>query len=241
MAEEALYGRRAELYDRIYHWKDYAVEAEKLHALLDAEGVPDGGRILEAACGTGNYLVPLSRWYDVAGFDLSAEMVRLARAKLPEAELFEADMADFAVDEPRDAVVCLFSSIGYLLTEDRLRQAAACFARAVRRGGLLVIEPWLEKEKWKEGHVGMHVVDDADLTACRMFSSELVDDVSHVFMNWMVVRPHERVEHFVEEHLLWMCPRSLMLAVLDEAGFDVAHREDGLMPERGLFVGRRRA
>src|SRR5690554_7458013 len=81
-----MYGRRAWLYDLIYSNKDYAAESRALHQLLAEHGVEDGAAVLEAACGTGNYLEHLHKYYDAAGFDLSAEMVAIARAKLPRSE-----------------------------------------------------------------------------------------------------------------------------------------------------------
>ena len=67
----SMYEERAALYDAIYHWKRYEEESAALHALLASEGVDDGARVLEAACGTGSYLVHLAARYAVSGFDLS--------------------------------------------------------------------------------------------------------------------------------------------------------------------------
>ena len=133
------YGSCAKYYDAIYHWKDYRAESQRLHALLLAEGVPDGARLLEAACGTGTHLSHLMAWYRASGFDGSPEMLALARAKLPpEVELWLADMTSVRVREPVEALLCLFSSIGYLHGEDRLSAAARAFAQALVPGDYLV-------------------------------------------------------------------------------------------------------
>lgn len=63
MESHGLYGDRAELYDRLYSFKDYTREAADLVTLARSEGVPDGATVLEAACGTGLYMVPLSETY----------------------------------------------------------------------------------------------------------------------------------------------------------------------------------
>ena len=124
MQREALYGERADLYDAIYHWKDYGAECERLRDVLLAEGVTDGAQVLEAACGTGGHLEKLRQWYAMSGFDRSPDMLRVASTKLGPEGLFEADMVTFeAVDAPFDAVLCLFSSIGYLLDEQSLQAA----------------------------------------------------------------------------------------------------------------------
>ena len=141
MGVHDMYGKRADLYDRIYHWKDYAAEAARLRAVLRAAGVADGARVVEAACGTGSYLAHLSKWYAVEGIDLAAGALAFARKKAPRARLRKADMRDFALSRPADAVVCLFSSWGYLRPGADRRRAAACFARAVRPGGVVVVDP----------------------------------------------------------------------------------------------------
>ena len=139
----ALYENHADLYDLIYHWKDYAGETERIVELLDGLGVPRGGRVLEAAIGTGGHAVHLRSHYQIDGFDAAAGVVDVARRKLPGARLWRADMRSFAIDEPYDALLSLFSSIGYLLSEADLQSAASAMAAAVRPGGALIVEPWL--------------------------------------------------------------------------------------------------
>ena len=134
MEEMSIYRQRAAYYDPIYHFKDYEGESRRLHRLLSEEGLEDGAQVLEAACGTGSYLVHLARSFSVAGFDLSEELLEIARQKLPDVPLFQANMADFTTKDPSDALLCLFSSVGYLYPEEELRSAASCFARAVRPG-----------------------------------------------------------------------------------------------------------
>ena len=46
-------------------------------------------------------------------------MLGIARHRLPGVPLHLADMRDFDLPERFDAVTCLFSSIGYLTTDDQ--------------------------------------------------------------------------------------------------------------------------
>jgi ubiquinone/menaquinone biosynthesis C-methylase UbiE len=114
----------------VYHWKDYAPgEAEKVRERLVELGVPDDGtpRLLDVACGTGGHLVHLKQWFDVAACDLNAEMLLIARERLPGLPLWQSDMRTVSLSdssrrsvpwEQVDAVTCLFSSIGYLPDTD---------------------------------------------------------------------------------------------------------------------------
>jgi dTDP-3-amino-3,4,6-trideoxy-alpha-D-glucopyranose N,N-dimethyltransferase len=72
----------------------------------------------------------------VDGLDLDPAIVRIAQAKLPAGRVFEGDMSDFRLPGRYDAVACLFSSIGYLRTMDRVAAALRCFREHLEDGGV---------------------------------------------------------------------------------------------------------
>lgn len=230
------YEERAELYDLIYHWKDYGADAADLHDALRAEGVPDGARVLEPACGTGSYLAHLAAWYEVAGFDLSPGMLRIARSKLPDAELFVADMAEFTVPEPFDAVLCPFSSIGYVFPEERLRAAARCFAEALKPGGVLILEPWITPEDWRVGTPHLTAYDSPDLKLARANVARREGDYAILDFEWLVVRRDSGVEHFRERHLTMLYTKEQTTAALHSAGFTVRYDDT---TDRGRYLARK--
>jgi daunosaminyl-N,N-dimethyltransferase/N-dimethyltransferase len=239
VSDQAVYRARAELYDLIYEWKPYADEAARLRGLLHAADVADGARVLEAACGTGRYLEHLRAWFDVSGFDLHDEMLDVARACVAGVPLFRADMADFEVERPFDALLCLFSSIGYLEGAERLAAAAACFARALRPGGLLVVEPWIAPDDYHPGYAHMDTYADDDIKLCRASVSRREGDRAVVEFHWLAARRGGGVEHFTDRHALWLCPREQMIEIFEDAGFACRFEPEGLMKMRGLIVGRR--
>ena len=138
-----MFTKSAAFYDALYSFKDYPGEAERLHALIQERTPPASAprTLLDVACGTGHHLQYLRRWYTVEGVDLDAGLLDLARQRLPDVPLHQRDMADFDLGRRFDAVVCLFSAIGYVKTADRLRRAVACLAAHVAPGGVLVVEP----------------------------------------------------------------------------------------------------
>jgi SAM-dependent methyltransferase len=238
MENESLYTRRAELYDAIYSQKPYDKEAARVHQLLEQRGVADGSRLIEAACGTGSYLFHLKRWYPVAGLDLHPGILEVARKKLPGADLFEADMADFAVEQPFDALVCLFSSIGYLHGEDRLAAAAGCFARALGPEGVLIVEPFLEPEAFNAGRLVHQTHEGARLCCTRACIPAREDERAVLDFHWLVLKAgRAAVEHFVDRHELWMCEHQRMREIFEQAGFSVTLEPDGLTPGRDLLIG----
>ena len=229
-----LYGPQAGLYDLIYHWKDYGQEAQRVHSLLLDEGVVDGARVVEAACGTGQYLQPLGHWYAISGYDLNEGMVAEARRKGLNATT--ADMREHRF-EAADAIVCLFSSIGYVPPED-LPRVAGCWYASLRAGGVVLVEPWLEPDKAVPGHMATHTYDSDELKLVRAAVHLREGRVSVLDFHWLVLRP-EGGEHFLDPHRLHLTTREELASVFTDAGFSVRIEQDGLMPGRGLLVLRR--
>ncbi|HYR80632.1 MAG TPA: class I SAM-dependent methyltransferase, partial [Candidatus Dormibacteraeota bacterium] len=125
-----------ELYDAIYHFKNYGRECEILREIINA-AVPGARTVLDVACGTGEHAKFLKEKYAIDGVDLNEEYLRAGRLKNPSGKYTRADMTDFDLGTTYDVVTCLFSAIGYVRTVDRISRAIACMARHVRPGGVL--------------------------------------------------------------------------------------------------------
>ncbi|MFH1650216.1 MAG: class I SAM-dependent methyltransferase [Candidatus Woesearchaeota archaeon] len=105
------YGRFAQVYDLADgSIIPYASAVTALHPFL----LPAGRKLLDAACGTGNFTGELKeRGYDVEGFDLSAEMLSVARKKHPGVRFYVSDLRTPLKNRP-DIVTCMFNAIGHL-------------------------------------------------------------------------------------------------------------------------------
>src|SRR5256886_16305700 len=183
-----MFSRSARLYDAIYaSVRDYRREAAELDRLIQ-ERKPGARTLLDVACGTGAHLEHLSG-YEVEGLDLDREMLAVARERLPDVPFHEGDMAVFDLGERFDTVVCMFSSIGYVRTEERLRSAIASMARHLEPGGVLVVEPWLSPDVWMDRHVGDVFVDDPELKIARMNVAQREGTVSMFEFEYLVGTP----------------------------------------------------
>ncbi|WP_232463953.1 class I SAM-dependent DNA methyltransferase [Burkholderia ubonensis] len=219
MTEPLLYGDFARYYDLVHAGFDYAGHADALHALLRAQGVHDGAHLLEAACGTGNYLVALRRHYAVSGFDRSDAMLRVARDKLPDAPLRLADLRGFDWPERVDAILCLCSAIAYLRSRDELAQAVASFARALRPDGVLVLRPWLTPAQAREGALWMDVHDDNALKLCRQAVLRRDNRDAILDFHWLVATAAAGVSHHVDRHVLHLFDDHEIETALSANGF----------------------
>src|SRR5664279_5683472 len=117
-----MFTKSAAFYDAIYSWKDYAAEAELVRGYIAQYKQSPGNTLLDAACGTGQHLMHLREYYAVEGFDLDAELLKVARERCPDVPFYQADMVDFELGKRYDVITCLFSAIGYAKTVERLNE-----------------------------------------------------------------------------------------------------------------------
>ena len=98
-------------------------------------------RVLDVGCGTGGHLDRLSR-LGLAGMgvDLNERMLDYARTARPHLSFYAADMRALRFDEEFDAVVSLCTTFSYNTTNEDVVTALGCFHRALRPGGLVVID-----------------------------------------------------------------------------------------------------
>ncbi len=223
-------------YDKIYQWKDYKGEAEKLRAFVAQYKTSDGNRLLDVACGTGGHFPFLREDFEIEGVDLNAEMLKMAEAASPGLRFHEQDMAALELDGTFDVILCLFSSIGYVGTDERLRATVAGFARHLRPGGVALVEPWFTPEQYRGDHVWMTTVDEPELKICRMNNSCIEEDRTVMVMHYLVGTPGD-MRYLTERHELAMFRVEQFAAAAKAANLRHEHLEEGLSG-RGLHVFR---
>jgi hypothetical protein len=117
--------------------------------------------------------------------------------------------------------------------EERLRMAARAFARALRPGGLLLVEPWISSEDYQAGMPHMHTYESDELKVCRSNVSKRDSEHAILDFHWLVARADQDVEYFTERHVLRFYTQEQMQAALTDAGFEVRLDPDW---RRGLYA-----
>lgn len=113
---------------------------EDATALVELLRLEDGATILDVPCGFGRFSGPLAAaGYAVTGVDLSADMIALAKQRNPGPTYVVADMRD-PPHGPFDAVVCLYSSLGYFEDPEGDLEALCAWHRVLHPGGTLLID-----------------------------------------------------------------------------------------------------
>lgn len=227
----------ARYYDRIYSFKDYRTEAQQIIRIVEERLRAGRRRLLDVACGSGRHIEYLREAFEAEGLDVSQEMLAIACKRNPGVTFHHADMTDFELGHTFDVITCLFSSIGYLKTLDKVVKAVSCMARHLTPDGLLIVEPWLTPDTWNPGTVHALFIDEPELKIARVNTSFVDGHISYFDLHHLVGTP-KGTKHFVEHHELGLFETDELESVFTEAGLDVTYDPEGLTG-RGLFIGQK--
>ena len=237
MRKQILYTDIARYYDLIYSWKDYQQEAATIQRLIAKYKRSKGNDLLEVACGTGRHIQYLKDKFRVLGTDISAGMLSLARKNVKGVRFQRADMVTLNLGREFDVITCLFSSIGYVKTSADLKRTLSNFARHLKKGGVVIIEPWLTKAVFKTGLPHMTTYGDDEIKIARLNTCEVRGNVSVMDMHYLVAERNKAVKHFVDRHELSMFEPRQILGFMRQAGLRAKFIGNGLMKGRGLYIG----
>jgi len=133
------------MYDSL--WADWYLPAAMpaLEKLFFSRCDP-GSAVLDVCCGSGHVTKEIAqRGYVVTGVDASAELISIARQRLPRVKFLIQDVTCLTFDRAFDAALSTFDSLNHILSIDQLRMALAGVRSALRSGGLFVFDMNLEK------------------------------------------------------------------------------------------------
>jgi SAM-dependent methyltransferase len=232
-----MFRNTAHIYDLVYEaaGKNYADESSQLHELIQAYD-PGATRLLDVACGTGAHLAQLRQWYSVAGVDLDPSMLAVARRRLPDVELVEADMRTLNLGRTFDAVVCLFSSIGYMPSVGDLDLAVAAMARHLEPNGVLVIDGWIRPDEWRgRGSTAIDSAEREDIKVVRVARSERIGSTTHLEMHHLIASD-DGVDYLVDHHDLTLFAPGDYEDAFSKAGLNVNVIESPMLG-RDRYIG----
>ncbi|UCC60437.1 MAG: methyltransferase domain-containing protein [Dehalococcoidia bacterium] len=108
------------------------------------DGIPQGGKILDAGCGTGSFSIELGRLgYDVEGIDSSEIMLMRARQKSKNAGLKNVEFKEWDIEKGitfhDDGTLDCVISVHTLYSLVRPELAISEYVRILKPGGLLIL------------------------------------------------------------------------------------------------------
>ena len=232
-----MYKELAKYYDLIYHWKDYEIECSTIKELIKKYKKPEGNLLLDVGCGTGMHIKYFKDDFSCTGIDINSEMVEVAKSKVADVKFQQGDMINFSLKNSFDVILCLFSSIGYVKTYSNLEKTITNFANHLKKGGVLIVEPWFTKSAFWAGTPGMTTYDGEDVKIARLNTTKVEGDLSIMEMHYLIAEKNKDIKHLMDIHELGLFEHDKTIEIMKKANFESEFLKDGLMKDRGLFIG----
>jgi cyclopropane fatty-acyl-phospholipid synthase-like methyltransferase len=180
------------LYEKLYVDRDEKEAARLIQLLEETLPLDEKSKVLDLGCGRGRHSINLyEKGYKVTGIDLSEQAIETAREKAANQGL---DGLSFKVCDMRnplpetfDAIVNLFTTFGYFLSDEENASVFDSVRKMLKPGGIFVLD-FLNAEKVRnsfqpddEGEFhGIHYeieryIDDNAVHKEITFSGEKVD------------------------------------------------------------------
>lgn len=233
-----MFSESAEAYDAIYFsFKNYAAEAENIAQQIRSAH-PHARSLLDVACGTGEHARLLTRdhGFQADGIDLNEKFVQLAASKVPSGHFEVADMTHFSLGRTYDAVICMFSSIGYVRTLDGVRQTLACFRRHLAPGGIIIVEPWFAAEALQSGYRNEITADAGGMHVRRVSTTQVDGKMSRLLFEYTMTENGE-TRTASEVHELGLFSHEEMMEAFANSGLATTYEAPSRL-HRGLYIAR---
>jgi ubiquinone/menaquinone biosynthesis C-methylase UbiE len=149
--------KHARIYDVAFAYRDFAAELAFLRACHARWGTGPTDSFLEVAAGPGVHaIVAAQAGMRATALDLAPSMMALCEKKARDANVdvtaLVGDMRSFVLDETVALAFNPITSISYLRTVDALREHMRSIARALRPGGVYVVENNHPKDFFTDVH-----------------------------------------------------------------------------------------
>lgn len=133
------------IYDELMRDIDYEFWSDFIDDIIQSIN-PDTKTILELACGTGSFAIYLDELecYDITATDLSPAMIEVANQKgksvNAKVHFQTMDFRNINIEKQFDAVVMLFDSINYMMTDGDILMVFREVKKVLNDGGMFIFD-----------------------------------------------------------------------------------------------------
>ncbi|HAF61978.1 MAG TPA: hypothetical protein DCK95_06600 [Anaerolineaceae bacterium] len=221
----------ADVYDALYHEKDYDEECDVIKSILETYGEGPIKSILDLGCGTASHSIRLAaQGYRVAGVDRSRMMLEIAQTKAEaqnvSVSFHHGDIKTINLGETFDAALVMFAVLGYQIKNEDVIQTLRNIRTQIKKGGLLIFDVWygpavlIQKPSEK-----IKIIDIEESKIIRL-SSGILDTFRHVcrvrFKVYKIEKKQLLDETFEEHEVRFFFPQELAF-FLQSSGFQLIH------------------
>ncbi|MFX0092252.1 MAG: class I SAM-dependent DNA methyltransferase [Candidatus Hodarchaeota archaeon] len=228
----------AAYYDELYVKSDqYQREVVQIDRFVSTYKQNEGNKLLDIACGTGGHLTYLQDRYQVAGLDLSQDMLLIARKKFPTIPFYLENMINFSLDQHFDIIICMYGSIGFVKTFVNLKQTMNTIVNHLNPGGIIIIVPWSTTETFQE-RIVTDVVNLPHIRIARMENvkqktTNLVEVTIH-----HLIDQNRQVKHHTQTVEVGLFSQKEYTSAFQEAKIQLVEFYQGREISMSAFVGR---
>lgn len=234
---DPLYKDAAPFYDLIHQAKGRDPDSEADAFVREIlQRCPGARTLLDVACGTGANLPRFAQSFEVVGLDVSDSMLSLARTRCPDIECVAADMRSFDLGCQFDAIVSLFSGIGYMIEEADLRAAVSTLAGHLNPGGVLMLEGWVEVDHWLGSRVSADCCQTEQAAVARVTRSS-AKGMRSSFTCRYIVATSEGIQTIDEHHVLRLAVPQEFASAFGDAGLSYERLPNLLREGRTAYIG----
>lgn len=222
----------AKYYD-ILGWRDFSINVfKKIREYLPASRFT----YLDMACGTGSLAMEILKNIknvEIDAFDISPEMIRLAKRKSTKINFFVADMIKFRALQKYDIISCLYDSINHVDGLDIWQEIFENAFFSLKPGGIFIFDFNTVKAKknwetdWKSEYGGYSVACE---NMGKKYKDKAVIKVSAFFKNKKI---------FEEKFVNYFYPATKIKLRLKRVGFRIIKEESNRYKTRKfIFAGK---
>lgn len=163
-----------------------------------------GSPVLELACGTGHYLIPLAaKGIEIFGIDISGEMLEKAAQKASERnisiDIQKGDILDFELDRKFSLILLLGNSLQHLTTREDVEKCFDSVKKHLAPNGRFIVEvfnPSLKILSRSSENVldSVYETDEGKTSLIGEVNYDEATQINHITWNYQKVSTGESTE-----------------------------------------------
>lgn len=194
-----MYKNFSKVYDKFMEYSDYGAWEKQIEELIAIEK-PEGNRLLELGCGTGELLLRMAKNYRCDGLDLSPEMLTIAQKKLKhrDVKLFLGDMVEFSTGEKYDIILAMFDTVNHLVSIEELEEHFKSVKASLNNEGIYIFDV-VDREFMNAMFKGGVFVDNRKDFSC-IWEHQVEDGIDYIEATYFLKISKNAWERYTENY-----------------------------------------